>query len=196
VYITKPYNIFNYVPASTSFCCLTETARNAGIRKTSNEYYKWYNYDFRSPHSKFWNAYAMLEEEGLDPDQYIFNTGIMVASRAVMEQIDYFSDIDDVIQMMKDLKEDEFSMYLPQIRSAFGYDNETIMAYKTRKNNVWLYPLPKRWHHKHLYRNLNSFTHDTKEHGMSKRELETEVLVEDIVMIHFISKNFELVFDK
>jgi hypothetical protein len=138
----------------------------------------------------------MLEEEGYEPDQYIFNTGIMAASRAVMEQIDYFSDIDDVIELMKDLKEDEFSMYLPQIRSAFGYDNETIMAYKTKKNNVKLYPLPKRWHHKHLYRNLKSFTYDTKEHGMSKRELQTEIAVEDIAMIHLISKNFELVFDK
>jgi len=196
VYFTKPHSIFDYVPASTTFCCQVQTARNAGVRKASNDYYKWYNFDFRSPHSKFWNAHAMLEEEGYESDQYIFNTGIMVASRAVMEQIDYFSDIDDVIQMMKDLKEDEFSMYLPQIQSAFGYDNETIMAYKTKKNKVKLFPLPKRWHHKHLYRNLKAFTHGTKEHGMAKRELETEIGVEGVIMVHLISKNFELVFDE
>jgi len=196
VYFAAPYDIFNYVPADNTFCCQIETARNVGVRKTSNEYYKWYNFDFRSPHTKFWNAYAMLEEEGYDPDQYIFNTGIMVASRKVMEQIDYFSDIEDVIQLMKDLKEDEFSMYLPQIRSQFGYDNESIMEYKTKKNKVRLFNLPEQWHLKHYYKNLDSFTPGTKSYKISKHELQTEILKKNIVMVHLISKNFELVFEE
>jgi hypothetical protein len=45
---------------------------------------------------------------------------------------------DESAQEMKELKEDEYSMYHENVRSQFGYDNETIFAYKV-KNNIRIF---------------------------------------------------------
>ena len=53
----------------------------------SNERAEWgknvpasqYNTCIRNPSSKYWNAYAMLLEEDHEPDNDVFNTGIMAS---------------------------------------------------------------------------------------------------------------------
>lgn len=194
VYFHNKVNAFNYLNAETVFCCNSSTKEEVNVRTDLPDYFETYDKDFRNPQAKYWNAHALLQEEDIDGDNCVFNTGIMMASRKVMEQIDYFSDINEVIETMKELK--EFSMYPPKIQSSFGYDNETIMAYKVVKNNVQFESLNKTWHNKHEHHAVNSYTKGTADWHSSKLKLEKDVSDWETVMTHFISKNFGLVFDK
>jgi hypothetical protein len=95
---------------------------------------------------------------------------------------------------MKDLKED--SMYPLNIQDSFGYDNETIMGYKVKKNNVPVYKLSETWHLKHDYNNVKSYDKTTIEYKQSKLKLQNTIHEHSSVMVHFISKNFGLFFNK
>ena len=81
---------------------------------------------------------------------------------------------DQLIKKMTELREDEFSMYIPQIQRSFGYDNETVMSYRVRKNNVhvenldnqfWHYQLPNWKQNKKIVRDANAAFY----HVMNKR---------------------------
>ena len=195
VYFRRNINVFNYVPCESIWCCMYETPDQAGVRFNNSYYLKWYRHDFRNPESKFWNAHALLTEEDLDTnDLVIFNTGIMMSSKNVMDKIDYFSDIDEVIETMTEVK--EYSMYTDPIRDSFGYDNETIMSYKVCKNNVSMYDMPKWWHHKNHYWSYNSFDSTHRDYELAKHEYVSKTIEANSVIIHFISKHFELAFDE
>lgn len=192
VYFRRNINVFNYVPCESIWCCMYETPDQAGVRFNNSYYLKWYRHDFRNPESKFWNAHALLTEEDLDTnDLVVFNTGIMMSSKNVMDKIDYFSDIDEVIETMTEVK--EYSMYTDPIRDSFGYDNETIMSYKVCKNNVSIYDMPKWWHHKNHYWSLDSFDPTHKHYELAKHEYVSSTTASNSVIIHFISKHFGLV---
>ena len=104
VYFRDKASIFDTVPADHSICCLYDTSEDLSITAT-NTYFNKFKKDFRNPEAKYWNAHAMLVEEDLEPDNYVFNTGIIITSKKCMEQLDYFSDIDEVLENMKELKE-------------------------------------------------------------------------------------------
>ena len=192
VYFRRNINVFNYVPCESIFCCMYETPEAAGVRFNNSYYLKRYKHDFRNPESKFWNAHALLTEEDLDTSGLVvFNTGVMMSSKNVMDRIDYFSDIDEVIKTMSEVK--EYSMYTDQIRDSFGYDNETIMSYKVCKNNVPIYDMPTRWHHKNDYWSYNSFDSTHRDYELAKHEYVSKTTQSNSVIIHFISKNFGLV---
>ena len=192
VYFRRNINVFNYVPCESIFCCMYETPEAAGVRFNNSYYLKRYKHDFRNPESKFWNAHALLTEEDLDTSGLVvFNTGVMMSSKNVMDRIDYFSDIDEVIKTMSEVK--EYSMYTDQIRDSFGYDNETIMSYKVCKNNVPIYDMPTRWHHKNHYWSYNSFDSTHRDYELAKHEYVSKTTQSNSVIIHFISKNFGLV---
>jgi hypothetical protein len=196
----KDVDIFENVPCEYAIACEFKSKDELGI-KHDLEYFNTFIVDFRSPHAKYWNAHALLSEEELEPDVPVFNTGIIAASRYVMEKIDYFSDIDEVLEKMTELREDEFSMYPEKIRLSFGYDNETIFAYKARKNNLLTYNLwNPLWHGKHLLRHIEAYDKIQRETTPKGR-----VVVNDFkswcdkkqpIFVHFISKQFGLVFDK
>ena len=193
-YFTKiGISIFDYVPWEVAFCCNYQTVHDLVINRTSN-YFETYQYDFRSPHAKYWNTHALLAEEEIEDNCDIYNTGVMVASREVMNKLDYFSDIDKILSTMKELKEDEYSMYPPQIRKSFGYDNETITAYKVIKNNVFSFQLRDNWHFKHNENYPESYIKGSPTYVREKAHINENVNKRQI--IHFISKNFSLVFDK
>ena len=78
-----------------------------------------YNACIRNPASKYWNTHAMLFEEGYDPENDVFNTGIMAGSSEVIKKLDYFKDFDYVIKLMTQVKHDEFSMYPSNIQRVF-----------------------------------------------------------------------------
>jgi len=195
VYFRRNINVFNYVPCESIWCCMYETPEAAGVMFNSSAYLKWYRHDFRNPESKFWNAHALLTEEDLDTnDLVIFNTGVIMSSKRVMDKIDYFSDIDKVIETMTEVK--EYSMYTDKIRDSFGYDNETIMSYKVCKNEVPIYDMPKWWHHKNHYWSKKSFDPTHRDYTLAKHEYDSKTKQANSVIIHFISKHFELAFDE
>ena len=97
-----------------------------------------YNTCIRNPSSKYWNTYAMLLEEDHDPENDVFNTGIMAASSKVIQEFDYFKDFDRIIELMTKLKHDEDSDFPPNIQRIFNYDVQTQQT-----EIEWL---PKDWH--------------------------------------------------
>ena len=187
-------DFFDHVPVENAIGCYYSTPESLDIPKDKNNYFKNYSKDFRSPHSKYWNAHALLSEEDLDPENVVFNTGIIGASKKMMDKLDYFSDIDKTIQTMKALKES--SMYPEKVQAAFGYDNETIFSYKVKKNKVPVHQLGSDWHHRHNYKNKDSFTKGTSSYALDKYEFELDVKRHNVVLAHFISKNFGIFFDE
>ena len=98
----------------------------------------------RSPTAKYWNCLAMLESNGYDTDNDVFNTGIVGVSSAHMKQMGYFKKINELITMMDELKSDE--MYPEHIREMFGYDNETIWSYLIKTKELPVQWLHWQWH--------------------------------------------------
>jgi hypothetical protein len=138
----------------------------------------------------------LLNEYGCDPENFVFNTGIVGATRAVMEKIDYFSDIDQTIELMKEVK--QHSMYPENIRKSFGFDNETIFSYKVKKNNVDTHYLNQRWHFKQMDAWIEGDNVTRRRVRESTLRNGFQAAMTDInpVLIHFISKQFWLVFDE
>jgi len=186
-------SIFDSTPCNYAFCCMYDKKESLAISTTS-EYFAEFKKDYRNPEAKYWNAHALLAEEDLEPEDNVYNTGIMVTSNYVMKQLDYFSDIEDVIATMKELKHD--SMYPTSIQASFGYDNETIMAYKVKKNNISNYRLADWWHLRHYYSTKEAFYKRELARFQQKTKLDAEIIQWDASIVHFISKNFGLVFDK
>lgn len=196
VYFRQQYNIFDYFPLDYAICCKYATKKDLMIpAKNLNLYFKVYDYDFRNQRSKYWNTHALLVENGLNGDNNVFNTGVVCASRYGMEKLDYFSDIEDVITQMKELKEDEYSLYHENVRKAFGYDNETIFSFKLKKGNAPFINIPECWHYQDFLSRAKALEKGTSDHGRALDKFKAECSKDNVVLVHFISKNFGLVFD-
>lgn len=124
----------------------------------------------RSPKAKWWNARALLLDEGLDGENDVYNTGIVGASRRQLELLNYFENFDSTLNMMHDMTSEDCG-YPERIRILFGYDNETLFSYKMKTNNVNLIELDKDWH----------FIMVSK----------TPYITTTAKMVHVISKDFE-----
>lgn len=194
VYCRRKVDFFNYIPVDSLVGCYYQVAKDLKINE-SIEYFKSYKRDFRSPHAKYWNAHALLSEVGVDPDNLVYNTGIVGATKAIMDQIDYFGDIEDTIQLMKDVK--ETSMYPDNMRKSFGFDNETIFSYKVKKNNVQTHYLNDKWHFKQMdaWIEGDNVTRRRVRESTLKKGFETAMTDINPIFVHFISKQFWLVFD-
>jgi hypothetical protein len=188
-------DIFEHLPCDYSLCVYYETKKDLGIIDDAG-YFATYDKDFRNPQAKYWNAHALLTDEGLNGENYCFNTGVICTSRWAMEQLDYFSDIDEVIARMKELKEDEYGMYPEQIRKSFGYDNESIFSYKVFKNKALIYRMIPTWHTRHYYDNRQSFEINSAAWRQAQTKWQSKCMKEQTVITHFISKNFSLWFNK
>ena len=196
VYFRDNHSVFDFLPLDYLMCCKYTFKGDILIpKKNISLYFKTYDHDFRNPQTKYWNTHAMLMEEGLGGDNDVFNTGIVVASRYVMDKLDYFSDIDDTIALMKHLKEDGDSLYSGNLQSQFGYDNETIFSYKVKKNNVPYYNLEDSWHYITMLDHGDALTPGTRYWNMAKAKYDTECREKKVSIVHFISKNFALEFD-
>ena len=190
-------NVFYHVPCDYALCIYFDTAEELKVNGTP-EYFLKYEKDFRNPQAKYWNAYALLAEEGFNGAAYnnAYNTGVIITSKRCMEQLDFFGDIDEILAKMKDLKEDEFGMFPDQVRASFGYDNETIFSYKVATTGANVYRLNPCWHTRHYYENKESFDPTAKQTIATKTKLKALMTANDTVITHFISKNFGLVFNK
>lgn len=188
----RSISAFDFLAAEMKMCCDAVEPMDAKVFPNQKGYFEYYDKDFRNPQAKYWNAHALLQEDDINGDHYVFNTGVMMASRKVMEKLDYFSDIEQVIETMKELK--EFSMYPEKVQASFGYDNETIMSYKVKKNEVPLQRLPRAWHNKHDRHDIKSYDMSTPAWKSAKIGLMSDLREHNVVMTHFISKNFSLFF--
>ena len=106
-----------------------------------------YNTCIRNPSSKYWNTYAMLLEDGLEPENDVFNTGIMVAGYNIIQELGYFHEFDKTLNLMTYLKEEEDSIHPPNIQRVFNYDNETVFSYLVKKREIDIDWLSKEWHY-------------------------------------------------
>ena len=196
VFCRKPADIFNTIDCSTFLRCQNSSALELGIKNTAR-YIREYDKDFRNPESKYWNTHALLAEHGLDSwATCVFNTGIIAASSNCIKQLGFFTDLDEILEDMTGLKED--SMYPENIQKAFGYDNETIFAFKIVANNVRHKNLDEKvWHFKHYSGKASSSRLSDKEkNSIRKENYKSAMAITNPVLVHFISKQLELAFDE
>ena len=101
----------------------------------------------RSPVAKYWNTRAMLSETELGDGTYtVFNTGIIGACKKHLEELDYFGEFEENLELMKELHTNE--MYPEYVRQLFGYDNETLWGFKILgKELSWQDMKESGWHH-------------------------------------------------
>ena len=101
----------------------------------------------RSPTAKFYNAQAMLLEKGRSPTNNVINTGIIGISKEHVNQLKYFDNFKETIDLMTHLINDKDSMYPDNIRNMFRYDNETIFSYKLKMTGVPVQWFDEQWHY-------------------------------------------------
>ena len=145
VIVNTEDNIFEAFDLKTKFAC-AESNEEADYGKSLLPHE--YNMCIRNPASKYWNAFAMLFDEGWsrsEADTDVFNTGIMVASKGQIDKLDYFGGLEQILEDMEYLKTDT-SLFHPNVVRAFNYDNETIFAYKRVVNGVDIDYIPECWH--------------------------------------------------
>ena len=101
----------------------------------------------RSPTAKFYNDQAMLLEKGRSPTNNVINTGIIGISKEHVNQLKYFDNFKETIDLMTHLINDKDSMYPDNIRNMFRYDNETIFSYKLKMTGVPVQWFDEQWHY-------------------------------------------------
>jgi hypothetical protein len=136
-------NIFDAHPCTTHFC-VPDSNKEAewGKRIPSKDF----NTCIRNPATKYWNAHAMLSEDGIDPERDVFNTGIMIGGKEVIHKLNYFDGFSSLIDKMRHVKLDPDSMYPPGIQRVFNYDNETLFSYLVASKGVPIHLMGDDWH--------------------------------------------------
>ena len=125
----------------------------------------------RSPTSKYYNTQAMLLEKGLNPKNKVINTGIIGANREHINQLKYFENFDDNLNIMTQLKSN-YDIFPKKIVDFFGYDNETLFSVKLNEHKVPVQWLDNQWH----------YFFDTQ-----------GFIPKDIKFVHTINKKFDVV---
>jgi hypothetical protein len=115
------------------------------IRLQNSPMFNRKNITNRTPLAKYWNAKAMLFEEGYSTNINVYNTGIIGINKQHLEKLDYFGNFDNTINLMTTVKNDT-SFYPEDTLSTFGYDNETVWSYKSVVNKVASQWLDNQWH--------------------------------------------------
>jgi len=135
-------NVFNIIQSGFGVAHsndLAEWGKNISSTK--------YNTCIRNPSSKYWNTYAMLLEDDMEPENDVFNTGIMVAGYNIIQSLGYFHEFEKTLELMTYLKEEEDSIHPPNIQRVFNYDNETVFSYLVKKRDIGIDWLPNEWHY-------------------------------------------------
>lgn len=131
------------------------------------------NHSVRSPTAKFYNCQAMLHHQGHSGVNDVINTGIIGACSEHLQQLNYFDDFPNILNYMKQLTEEfDDTIYPPNIIKMFGYDNETVMSYRMRTNDVPVQWLDDAWH----------YFYDVEMH-----------IPKQTMMLHAVNKKFDFV---
>lgn len=130
-----------------------------------------YNSCDRNPVIKYWNAYALLLEHGLDPENNVINTGTMLGGSHAIQKLAWDDYFEYCVEVMRELQTDKKSMFPQALQERFAFDNESMFSFLINFLNVPYKTFEDEWHHR---------LPDT---GPDK----------DAKMIHAISKKFELI---
>lgn len=150
--------------------CLLENNKDVNKRRLPIDQI---NHSVRSPTAKFFNAQAMLHDQGYGGNNDVINTGIIGASKKHLQQLKYFDALVQDLNVMQKLTEEyNDTIYPPNIVKMFGYDNETLISYKIQTNNVPVQWLDAQWH----------YFYDAEMH-----------IPQDTKMIHAVNKKFDFV---
>tara|TARA_R100000027_G_scaffold65139_1_gene59341 strand:- start:84 stop:959 length:876 start_codon:yes stop_codon:yes gene_type:complete len=150
--------------------CLLENNKEVNKRRQPIDQI---NHSVRSPTAKFFNAQAMLHDQGYGGNNDVINTGIIGASKKHLQQLKYFDALAQDLDVMQKLTEEyNDTIYPPNIVKMFGYDNETLISYKIQTNNVPVQWLDAQWH----------YFYDAEMH-----------IPQDTKMIHAVNKKFDFV---
>ncbi len=116
------------------------------LKDLEQNYENYYILSERSPRAKYWNCRAMLTHDGLDGDNDVYNTGIILANRKNLKKLSYFKNFKNSLKFMTYIKEEDY--FWPKfMRASFGYDNETLFSYKMKTNHINLVNIDEKWHH-------------------------------------------------
>ena len=173
-------NFFDYHDFNDGIHILTGTTESqstvdtdsSGIHYEANRRKESRKHSNRSPTAKYWNAKAMCISEGITGDHTVYNTGIVGINKDNLQKLSYFKNFDYTMELMDRLRGEEGKMYPLYIHELFGYDNESIWAYKTLLNEVATIKLDNTWHH--FMDKWNYIPHSTN-------------------IVHCINKNFKYV---
>ena len=122
--------------------------------KTNNELAEWgknfdltkYNSCDRNPAIKYWNCYALLLENGFDPENDVVNTGTIIGGAEAIQSMDWNNEFENLIYKMKELQEDESTMFPEALHSRFAFDNETMFSYLVKSKDLNYDTLSDEWH--------------------------------------------------
>jgi len=129
----------------------------------------------RSMINKYFIAHALCSYDFMSPRVPITNTGIIGATKKHIQQLNYFENLEEILNNITLFKNDPNSMYTDNIKETMDYNNEPIYSYLLAKNKV---PAV----------NINGPWHQILDHRTETRE---EYLKLERKMTHFITKKFE-----
>ena len=129
----------------------------------------------RSMINKYFIAHALCSHDFMSPRVPITNTGIIGAKREHIRQLDFFKNLEEILNNITFFKTDPDSMYTDNIKETMDYNNEPIYSYLLAKNEV---PAV----------NINGPWHRILDHTIETRE---QYLALERKMTHFITKKFE-----
>ena len=109
----------------------------------------------------------MLLDQGFNPKNEVINTGIVGANKEHLDKLKYFDNFEKDLKLMTRLKSDT-SIFPKKIVDFFGYDNETLFAFKLNQYNVPVQWLDSKWHY--FFSNEHFIPKGTKlVHAINKR---------------------------
>lgn len=100
----------------------------------------------RNPATKYWNAYALLLQEGYEPECDVINTGTMIAGKQVIKEVNWPNELPVLIEKLKYLQEDTTTMFPDALHSRFAFDNETMFSYLIKAKGFKYASLTDEWH--------------------------------------------------
>ena len=121
--------------------------------KNNNELAEWgkrfdlskYDSCDRNPAIKYWNCYALLLQEGFEPENDVINTGTMLGGREVLQEINWPEKFPIMVEKLKKLQDDDETMFPPALHSRFAFDNETMTSYLVKSENFKYASLSDEW---------------------------------------------------
>jgi hypothetical protein len=167
--VTKD-SFFDVWDLTKGICVLNN---NNSVNKKNRKIHEIKNQSVRSPTAKYFNAQAMLIETGHSPVNDVINTGIIGINKEHLNQLNYFKNFREDLDLMSKLRDDKsYDLFPKNIVDIFGYDNETLFSYKLKSNNVNVQWLDNKWHN---FYDLEYY------------------IPKDTKLIHVINKRFEYV---
>jgi hypothetical protein len=149
--------------------------------KNNNELAEWskhydltkYNSCDRNPGIKYWNCYALLCENGYDPENDVINTGTVIGGKKAIQSMNWQGEFEGLISKLKELQENTETMFPKALHDRFAFDNETMFSYLVKTKKLKYDSLSDEWHGR----------------------LPDEGIDPSHKIIHAINKKFELIWD-